>query len=81
MLEAEGATPATLLCSVEELALAHYRHCGFDQGNSGPCGHTGGCCHSILSLWEALEGSGENFITPVYQGRVLLHGQCSHLPP
>ena len=33
VLEAGGASPATVLCSVEELALAHYRHCGFDQGN------------------------------------------------
>ncbi|XP_016055748.1 PREDICTED: fanconi-associated nuclease 1 isoform X2 [Miniopterus natalensis] len=33
VMEARGAaTPTTVLCSVEELALAHYRHSGFDQG-------------------------------------------------
>lgn len=39
VLEAGGATPTTVLCSVEELALAHYRHCGFDQGNLAMCPH------------------------------------------
>lgn len=35
VLEAEGAaTPTTVLCSVEELALAHYRRSGFDQGTA-----------------------------------------------
>lgn len=29
----EAADPTTVLCSVEELALAHYRRSGFDQGN------------------------------------------------
>lgn len=34
VLEAGGpATPATVLCSVEELALDYYRRSGFDQGN------------------------------------------------
>lgn len=28
-----AATPTTVLCSVEELALAYYRRSGFDQGN------------------------------------------------
>lgn len=32
VMEAGGAAPATVLCSVEELALAHYRRSGFDQG-------------------------------------------------
>ncbi|KAB1251162.1 Fanconi-associated nuclease 1, partial [Camelus dromedarius] len=31
VMEAGGAAPAAVLCSVEELALAHYRCCGFDQ--------------------------------------------------
>ncbi|XP_059533921.1 fanconi-associated nuclease 1 isoform X7 [Myotis daubentonii] len=36
VLEAGGpATPATVLCSVEELALDHYRRSGFDQGIHG----------------------------------------------
>lgn len=34
VMEAGGpAAPATALCSVEELALDHYRRSGFDQGN------------------------------------------------
>lgn len=33
VMEAGGAAPATVLCSVEELALAYYRRSGFDQGN------------------------------------------------
>lgn len=28
----EESTNATLICSVEELSLAHYRQQGFDQG-------------------------------------------------
>lgn len=32
VLEAGGPAPATALCSVEELALDHYRRGGFDQG-------------------------------------------------
>ncbi|XP_014399068.1 PREDICTED: fanconi-associated nuclease 1 isoform X2 [Myotis brandtii] len=36
VLEAGGpATPATVLCSVEELALDHYRRSGFNQGIHG----------------------------------------------
>lgn len=27
---------STVMCSVEELALTHYRQNGFDQGNSKP---------------------------------------------
>lgn len=27
-----AASPTTVLCSVEELALEHYRRSGFDQG-------------------------------------------------
>lgn len=35
VLEAGGpAAPAAVLCSVEEVALAHYRRSGFDQGNA-----------------------------------------------
>lgn len=32
VLEAGGPAPATALCSVEELALDHYRRGGFDRG-------------------------------------------------
>lgn len=30
----EPTAPATVLCSVEEVALAYYRRSGFDQGNA-----------------------------------------------
>lgn len=34
VMEARGpAAPAAALCSVEELALDHYRRSGFDQGD------------------------------------------------
>ena len=37
VMEAGGPTaPATVLCSVEEVALAYYRRSGFDQGNARP---------------------------------------------
>ena len=32
LLPADGEGDATIMCSVEDLALAHYRHLGFDQG-------------------------------------------------
>nr|XP_028706499.1 fanconi-associated nuclease 1 isoform X2 [Macaca mulatta] len=34
----EAADPTTVLCSVEELALAHYRRSGFDQGKGDAIG-------------------------------------------
>ncbi|CAI9157758.1 unnamed protein product [Rangifer tarandus platyrhynchus] len=52
VLEAEGATPTTLLCSVEELALAHYKHCGFDQGIHGE-GSTFSTLFGLL-LWDII---------------------------
>ncbi|XP_055273944.1 fanconi-associated nuclease 1 isoform X1 [Moschus berezovskii] len=52
VLEAGGATPATVLCSVEELALAHYRHCGFDQGIHGE-GSTFSTLFGLL-LWDII---------------------------
>lgn len=52
VLEAGGASPATVLCSVEELALAHYRHCGFDQGIHGE-GSTFSTLFGLL-LWDII---------------------------
>ncbi|XP_068847264.1 fanconi-associated nuclease 1 [Capricornis sumatraensis] len=52
VLEAGGATPTTVLCSVEELALAHYRHCGFDQGIHGE-GSTFSTLFGLL-LWDII---------------------------
>lgn len=55
VMEAEEATaPATVLCSVEELALAYYRRGGFDQGNvqhfSQP---TTDCVTDSIARWFA----------------------------
>lgn len=52
VMEAGGATPATVLCSVEELALAHYRRCGFDQGIHGE-GSTFSTLYGLL-LWDII---------------------------
>lgn len=67
VLEAGGAaTPTTVLCSVEEVALAHYRRSGFDQGNApfssqcqrvgsgawGICQQLSGRCLSVLAPGE-----------------------------
>lgn len=50
--EAAGAAPATLLCSVEELALAYYRRNGFDQGIHGE-GSTFSTLYGLL-LWDVI---------------------------
>ncbi|KAM9092586.1 fanconi-associated nuclease 1 isoform 1-T2 [Megaptera novaeangliae] len=52
VLEARGTAPATVLCSVEELALAHYRRCGFDQGIHGE-GSTFSTLYGLL-LWDVI---------------------------
>ncbi|XP_033708148.1 fanconi-associated nuclease 1 isoform X2 [Tursiops truncatus] len=52
VLEAGGTAPATVLCSVEELALAHYRRCGFDQGIHGE-GSTFSTLYGLL-LWDVI---------------------------
>ncbi|XP_036133732.1 fanconi-associated nuclease 1 [Molossus molossus] len=53
VLEAEGAAaPTTVLCSVEELALAHYRRSGFDQGIHGE-GSTFITLYGLL-LWDII---------------------------
>lgn len=53
VMEAEEATaPATVLCSVEELALAYYRRGGFDQGIHGE-GSTFSTLYGLL-LWDII---------------------------
>ncbi|XP_073083192.1 fanconi-associated nuclease 1 isoform X1 [Manis javanica] len=53
VLEAGGAaTPTTVLCSVEEVALAHYRRSGFDQGIHGE-GSTFSTLYGLL-LWDLI---------------------------
>ncbi|XP_078232014.1 fanconi-associated nuclease 1 isoform X8 [Callithrix jacchus] len=48
----ETADPTTVLCSVEELALAHYRRNGFDQGIHGE-GSTFSTLYGLL-LWDII---------------------------
>ncbi|XP_064232402.1 fanconi-associated nuclease 1 isoform X2 [Aotus nancymaae] len=48
----ETAAPTTVLCSVEELALAHYRRNGFDQGIHGE-GSTFSTLYGLL-LWDII---------------------------
>ncbi|KAM8782392.1 fanconi-associated nuclease 1 [Rhynchonycteris naso] len=53
VMEAGGATaPAAVLCSVEELVLAHYRRSGFDQGIHGE-GSTFTTLYGLL-LWDVI---------------------------
>ncbi|XP_075391989.1 fanconi-associated nuclease 1 isoform X2 [Tenrec ecaudatus] len=48
----EAGDPTTVLCSVEELALAHYRCDGFDQGIHGE-GSTFSTLYGLL-LWDII---------------------------
>ncbi|XP_045141698.1 fanconi-associated nuclease 1 isoform X2 [Echinops telfairi] len=48
----EAGVPTTVLCSVEELALAHYRCDGFDQGIHGE-GSTFSTLYGLL-LWDII---------------------------
>ncbi|XP_004391375.2 fanconi-associated nuclease 1 [Trichechus manatus latirostris] len=48
----EADAPATVLCSVEELALAHYRCDGFDQGIHGE-GSTFSTLYGLF-LWDVI---------------------------
>ncbi|XP_025246651.1 fanconi-associated nuclease 1 [Theropithecus gelada] len=53
VMEAGEATdPTTVLCSVEELALAHYRRSGFDQGIHGEGSTFSTLCG--LLLWDII---------------------------
>ncbi|CAI5793206.1 fanconi-associated nuclease 1 isoform X1 [Podarcis lilfordi] len=48
----EDLEPSTVVCSVEELALAHYKQHGFDQGIHGE-GSTFSTLYSLL-MWDIL---------------------------
>ncbi|KAJ7311273.1 hypothetical protein JRQ81_006887 [Phrynocephalus forsythii] len=48
----ENLEPSTVVCSVEELALTHYRRSGFDQGIHGE-GSTFSTLYGLL-MWEVL---------------------------
>lgn len=48
----DSATPTTVLCSVEELALEHYRQSGFDQGIHGEGSTFSTLCG--LLLWDVI---------------------------
>ncbi|KAM6181924.1 fanconi-associated nuclease 1 isoform 2-T2 [Erethizon dorsatum] len=48
----DTATPTTVLCSVEELALDHYRRSGFDQGIHGEGSTFSTLCG--LLLWDVI---------------------------
>ncbi|XP_026537789.1 fanconi-associated nuclease 1 [Notechis scutatus] len=50
--QTEGAEPLTVVCSVEELALAHYKQQGFDQGIHGE-GSTFTTLYGLL-MWDIL---------------------------
>ncbi|XP_020824255.1 fanconi-associated nuclease 1 [Phascolarctos cinereus] len=50
--EGDELTPSTVMCSVEELALAYYRQNGFDQGIHGE-GSTFITLYSLL-LWDII---------------------------
>ncbi|XP_039709397.1 fanconi-associated nuclease 1 isoform X5 [Pteropus medius] len=52
VMEAGGPAPATALCSVEELALDHYRRSGFDRGIHGE-GSTFTTLYGLL-LWDVI---------------------------
>ncbi|XP_071070502.1 fanconi-associated nuclease 1 isoform X4 [Dasypus novemcinctus] len=53
---AAAGAPATVLCSVEELALAYYRRSGFDQGIHGE-GSTFSTLYGLL-LWDVIYAEG-----------------------
>lgn len=83
VLEAGGASPATVLCSVEELALAHYRHCGFDQGIHGE-GSTFSTLFGLL-LWDIIFMDGvPDAFRNAYQVTLAtfrLQSLCTHTRP
>ncbi|MEQ2250480.1 hypothetical protein ILYODFUR_001334 [Ilyodon furcidens] len=62
--EGDRSAPATVICSVEELCLAHYRLLGFDQGIHGE-GSTFSTLFGLL-LWDIIfmEGIPDVFRNP-----------------
>ncbi|KAH0619817.1 hypothetical protein JD844_014115 [Phrynosoma platyrhinos] len=66
--QGEDLEPSTFVCSVEELALAHYKRNGFDQGIHGE-GSTFSTLYGLL-MWDILfmDGIPDVFRNP-YQNR------------
>ncbi|KAM9311867.1 fanconi-associated nuclease 1 [Gastrophryne carolinensis] len=50
--EGDECTLSTVMCSVEELALAHYRECGYEQGIHGE-GSTFSTLYGLL-MWDII---------------------------
>uniref|UniRef100_W5N8A0 Fanconi-associated nuclease n=1 Tax=Lepisosteus oculatus TaxID=7918 RepID=W5N8A0_LEPOC len=73
---ARGAPSAMVMCSVEELALAHYRQQGFDQGIHGEGSTFSTLCG--LLLWDILymDGIADVFRNPYQSCPLDLHTDC-----
>ncbi|MBN3311635.1 FAN1 nuclease, partial [Atractosteus spatula] len=71
-----GAPSAMVMCSVEELALAHYRQQGFDQGIHGEGSTFSTLCG--LLLWDILymDGIADVFRNPYQSCPLDLHTDC-----
>ncbi|XP_072242136.1 fanconi-associated nuclease 1 [Leuresthes tenuis] len=74
--EGEACAPATVICSVEELSLAHYRQQGFDQGIHGE-GSTFSTLFGIL-MWDVvfMEGIPDVFRNPYQTCPLDLYTDC-----
>ncbi|XP_058855160.1 LOW QUALITY PROTEIN: fanconi-associated nuclease 1-like [Acipenser ruthenus] len=72
----EGDSTATVMCSVEELALAHYHQQGFDQGIHGE-GSTFFTLCSLL-MWDIIfmDGIADVFRNPYQACPLDLHTDC-----
>ncbi|KAM6936969.1 fanconi-associated nuclease 1 [Xenentodon cancila] len=74
--EGEERDKATVICSVEELSLAHYRHQGFDQGIHGE-GSTFSTLFALL-MWDIIfmEGIPDVFRNPYQTCPLDLYTDC-----
>uniref|UniRef100_A0A3Q2UAY9 Fanconi-associated nuclease n=1 Tax=Fundulus heteroclitus TaxID=8078 RepID=A0A3Q2UAY9_FUNHE len=72
----DGSAHATVICSVEELCLAHYRHLGFDQGIHGE-GSTFSTLFGLL-MWDIIfmEGIPDVFRNPYQACPLDLYTDC-----
>ncbi|XP_063053132.1 fanconi-associated nuclease 1 [Engraulis encrasicolus] len=67
---------ATIMCSVEDLALAHYREMGYDQGLHGEGSTFSTLCG--LLMWDVtfMDGVADAFRYPYQTGPLDLHTDC-----
>ncbi|XP_047452503.1 fanconi-associated nuclease 1 [Mugil cephalus] len=74
--DGEESSRATVICSVEELSLAHYRQQGFDEGIHGE-GSTFSTLFALL-LWDVIfmEGIPDVFRNPYQTCPLDLHTDC-----